>query len=55
MVKLFSTVLYACLILQTTLLIFSLYRFTIKSVFQLLEELVVVSLNEKARQKTMRF
>ncbi|CAL5066912.1 unnamed protein product [Urochloa decumbens] len=47
MEKQFSTVLSVCPILQMTLLTFSLYRFTIKSDFQLLEELVVVSSNEK--------
>ena len=35
----FSTVLSVWRILQMTLLTFSLYRFTIKSAFQLLEEL----------------
>ncbi|XP_066392954.1 probable polyribonucleotide nucleotidyltransferase 1, chloroplastic isoform X2 [Miscanthus floridulus] len=47
MAKRFSTVLSVWRILQMTLLTFSLYRFIIKSAFQLLEELVVVSSNEK--------
>ncbi|KAJ1287887.1 hypothetical protein BS78_02G044900 [Paspalum vaginatum] len=47
MARQFSTVLFVWPILQMTLLTFSLYRFTIKSAFRLLEELVVVSSNEK--------